>query len=52
MPLFKKELRTGPKNYRPILLLPVLSKLIERAVHTQTQKYLGKHSLLCVSISL
>ena len=52
MPLFKKKLRTGPKNYRPILLLPVLSKLIERAVHTQTQKYLGKHSLLCVSIRL
>ena len=46
IPLFKKGSNTDPKNYRPISLLPLLSKLIEKAIHTQTQKYLDKHSLL------
>ena len=45
-PLFKKGLKTDPKNYRPILLLPPLSKLIEKAINIQTQKYLDKNSLL------
>ena len=43
---FKKGSKTDPKNYRPISLLPLLSKLIEKAIHTKTQEYLEKHSLL------
>ena len=31
---------TEPKNYRPITLLPLISKLIEKIIHEQTQKYL------------
>ena len=35
-PLFKKGSKTDPQNYRPISLLPLLSKIIERIVHHQT----------------
>ena len=45
-PLFKKGSKTDPKNYRPISLLPLLSKLIEKAIHIQTQEYLDKYGLL------
>ena len=38
MPLFKKGSKTDPKNYLPISLLPLLSKLIEKAIHIQTQE--------------
>ena len=44
--MFKKGSKTDPKNYRPISLLPLLSKLIEKAIHIQTQEYLDKHGLL------
>ena len=46
IPLFKKGLKTDPKNYRPISLLPNLSKSIEKAMHTQTQECLDKYTLL------
>jgi hypothetical protein len=39
-PLYKKGSKTDPKNYRPISLLPLLSKVIERIVHDQMQKFL------------
>ena len=32
-PLFKKGSKTDPKNYRPISLLPLMSKVLERIVH-------------------
>ena len=34
-PLYKAEDRLQTENYRPISVLPVLSKVIERVVHTQ-----------------
>ena len=39
-PLFKKGSKTDPKNYRPISLLPLVSKLIETVIHDQTQRFL------------
>ena len=45
-PLFKKGSLTEPKNYRPIFLLPWLSKLIERVIHRQVQEYLDKNEIL------
>ena len=33
-------------NYRPISLLPVLSKVLERAVHFQLYNYLQQHKIL------
>ena len=46
IPLFKKGFKTDPKNYRPISLLFLLSKSIKKTIHTQTQEYLDKHSLI------
>ena len=35
-----------PKNYRPVSLLPILSKILERAVFCQIVGYLEDNSLL------
>ena len=45
-PLFKKGFKTDTKNYRPISLLPLISKFIEKAVHIQMQEYLDKNGLI------
>ena len=46
VPLFKKGSRLDPGNYRPVSVLSVLSKVLERAVHTQLCEYLEKKSVL------
>ena len=45
-PMYKKEAKTKPKNYQPISLLPLLSKIIERIIHNQTQEFLDKNNIL------
>ena len=45
-PLYKKEAKTKPKNYRPISLLPLISKIIERIIHDQTQVFLDENKIL------
>ena len=42
-PLYKKETKTKPKNYRPISLLPLISKIIEKIIHNQTQSFLDEN---------
>ena len=32
-PYFKKDSKTDPQKYRPISMLPILSKIIERIIH-------------------
>ena len=38
-PLFKKGSKTGPSDYRPISLLPLLSKVFERVILDQTEEF-------------
>ena len=45
-PLFKKGPTTEAKNYRPISLLPLVSKIIEKVIHDQTQKYLDENKII------
>ena len=41
-------MNTEAKNYSPISLLPVISKLIEKSIHDQTQDYLQRNGLLYI----
>ena len=45
-PLFKKGSKQDPSNYRPISVLPTISKLIEKAVNMQLYSYLRDNNLL------
>ena len=46
VPLYKNGQRNIPGNYRPISVLPVISKIMERIVHDQLYNYLTKFDLL------
>ena len=45
-PLFKKGSKTNPSNYRPILLLSLISKVIEKLIHEQTSTFLSNNEIL------
>jgi hypothetical protein len=45
-PLFKKGSKTDLSNYRPISLLPVFLKLIEKIIYKRLYSYLMEHNLL------
>ena len=45
-PLYKKDKKTDPKNYRPISLLPVISKILEKVIHDQTMEFVTKKNIL------
>ena len=42
--LYKKGLKTDHQNYRPISLLPLISKIIEKVILDQTQEYLKNNT--------
>ena len=44
--LFTKGDRASPMNYRPISLLPVSRKVLEKHVHIQLSEHLHTHNLL------
>ena len=46
IPLLKKGDSLTPKNYRPVALLPIFSKILERVVFNQLVQYLDDHGLL------
>ena len=45
-PLYKKGSLTLPCNYRPISLLPLMSKVIEKVIHEQASTFLNSTNLL------
>ena len=45
-PLYKKGDANCIRNFRPISILPAISKLIEKAVHKQLYDYLVKYNIL------
>ena len=46
IPVYKSGTHSNLDNYRPISILPVLSKIIEKIVHRQLMSFLDKNSLL------
>lgn len=49
IPIFKKDLPSNPKNYRPVSLTSVFCKLMERVVVKQLLSYLSQHNLITKS---
>ena len=47
IPIFKKDSKKLIKNYRPISVLPVISKIFEMAIHEQLSDYFTTNSLFC-----
>ena len=45
-PIFKKGKKVDPFNYRSISLLPLISKIIVKVVHDQTNKFLLDNKIL------
>ena len=46
VPIHKGGSTSDVTNYRPICILPNLSKVLERVLHDQIVQYLNDHSLL------
>ena len=49
VPIFKKGQRSDKENYRPVSLLPVVSKVLESVVHEQIERHFESQNLLPVS---
>ena len=45
-PLYKDGDKSDPSNYRPISILPVMSKVLGRVVHNQIYSYLSDNKIL------
>ena len=44
--MYKKGSKTNPENFRPISLLPLISKVIERIVYDQVDNFLLQNNIL------
>ena len=45
-PIYKGGQKSDPSNYRPILILPTISKIFERHVNKHLMNYLNKYNLI------
>ena len=50
VPLFKKDSILEPQNYRPVGLVPILSKILERVVFVQIVEYMETNKLFHPSL--
>jgi len=46
VPIYKNKNSEDINNYRPISLLPTISKLLEKIIHKRTYSFLQKHNIL------
>ena len=46
IPLYKKDDPLNPKNYRPVAILPVLSKVLERVAFIQISQFMEQNRLI------
>ena len=46
IPLFKKEDPLNPQNYRPVAILPILSKILEKDIFIQIMEYMDRNQLI------
>ena len=46
VPLHKKDDVLNPKNYRPVAILPVFSKVLERVIFNQVVRYISANNLI------
>ena len=46
IPVFKGENPTDPNNYRPISLLSIFDKLLEKVMYSRVNEFLTKHKIL------
>ena len=46
LPVYKKGPRSLPENYRPISILPAVSKRVERIIYDQLYRYFNENSIL------
>ena len=49
LPLCKEDIKSDPNNYRPIFILPFVSKIIEKVIFKQLYEYLTHNNLLAGS---
>ena len=45
-PMYKKGDKYNVTNYRPVSLLPVFSKVLEKAMHNRLNHHLNTHNIL------
>lgn len=45
-PIFKSGSKTDPSNYRPVSVLPVISKIFERILYNRLNNYLSEKKIL------
>lgn len=50
-PIYKKGGKKDPSNYRPISVIPAISKIFEKIVYDQLYNYLDKYEILTVNQS-
>lgn len=46
LPIFKSGTKSDPSNYRPISILPTISKIFEKHVNKHLMNYLNKYKLI------